>query len=79
MKDDLRGLNRKEERVQKELMIIHKQSLPMHDAVIQKNNIDTTIQTSEEMFRKIVNAPAEKQEVNFINKNKQLLRPGAMD
>jgi hypothetical protein len=43
MKDDLRQINKEEDRLQRELLQIHKKNMTMHDQVVSKNNIDTSI------------------------------------
>ena len=59
MKDDLRQINKEEDRLQRELLQIHKKNMTKHDQVVSKNNIDTSIQNTEQLLRKLVNAPAD--------------------
>jgi hypothetical protein len=47
MKDDLRQINREEDRLQKELIQMHKRNLSKHKEVVEKNKIDTTITNTE--------------------------------
>ena len=43
MKDDLRQINKEEDRLQRELLQIHKKNMTKHDQVVSKNKIDTSI------------------------------------
>ncbi|CDW76678.1 UNKNOWN [Stylonychia lemnae] len=87
MKDDLRAINREEDRIQRELLNIHKSNIHKHHQVVEKFQIDTKIKNTEELVRKLVNAPAQSQsnaenayknEQLLKNKN-QLMRPGVSE
>ena len=58
MKDDLRAINKEEDRLQRELLCLHKNTLHKHHQVVQKYGIDTKIENTEQLLRKMVNAPA---------------------
>lgn len=57
MKDDLRCINREEDKLQREILALHKQNLHKHHQVVTKYHIDTTIQNTEGLIRKMVNLP----------------------
>ena len=82
MKDDLRQINKEEDRLQRELLQIHKKNLTKHNEVISKNNIDTSIQNTEQLLRKLVNAPAadhKQQSSNNLPPKSRPSQPGKED
>ena len=52
MREDLKNINREEDKIQMELMEMKKKNLHKHHKVIQKNNIDTKIQNTEQLVMK---------------------------
>ena len=53
MKDDMRLINKEEDKLQRELLILHKNNLHKHHQVVVKNHIDTSIKNTDEMARKL--------------------------
>ena len=86
MKDDLRAINKEEDRLQRELLNIHKSNIHKHHQVVEKFQIDTKIKNTEELVRKLVNAPSNNNDGNRVDKNEQmiknknqLMRPGVSE
>lgn len=78
MKDDLRQINKEEDRLQRELIQIHKKNLNKHNEIVTKNNIDTQISNTEDLVRKLVNAPKSERSSNQKMK-KGPAKPGKED
>ena len=57
MKDDLRSINKEEEKLQRELLNMKKQNLHKHSKVLRQNHIDTKIQNTEQLVRKMLHVP----------------------
>jgi hypothetical protein len=79
MKDDLRQINREEDRLQKELLQIHKKNLNKHNEIVAKNNIDTSISNTEQLVRKLVNAPPDSKATDSNINKKVPAKPGKED
>ena len=79
MKDDLRQINKEEDRLQRELLQIHKKNMTKHDQVVSKNNIDTSIQNTEQLLRKLVNAPADLKQSSNLPPKSRPSQPGKED
>lgn len=79
MKDDLRQINKEEDRLQRELLQIHKKNMTKHDQVVSKNNIDTSIQNTEQLLRKLVNAPADQSKPTNLPQKSRPSQPGKED
>ena len=47
MKDDLRQINKEEDKIQREIVNLHKQNIHKHHQVVSKNNIDVNIKNTE--------------------------------
>lgn len=44
--------------MQRELLSLHSKNLQKHDQVVSRHGIDTSLQSTEQLIRKLVNAPA---------------------
>ena len=56
MRDDLREINKEEDRLQREILNLHKKNLHKHHEVVKQNGIKTNIQNTEELVRHLTNA-----------------------
>jgi hypothetical protein len=56
MKDDLRLINKEESKLQRELLKMNQNNLAKHAKVIKANGINTKIQNTEQLVRKMMNA-----------------------
>lgn len=57
MQADMKEVNNQEEKLQREIMKLHLNNIGKHQQVINKNKINTNIKTTEELVRKMLNAP----------------------
>ena len=58
MREDMRQINRDEDKIQRELMQLHQKNLGKHAKVLQKFKIDTSLKSTEELLRKFLCIPA---------------------
>lgn len=55
MKDDLRLINKEEEKLQRELLKMNQKNLAKHAMVVKQNNINTNLKNTEQLVRKMMN------------------------
>ena len=58
MREDMRQINKDEERIQRELMQLHQKNLGKHAKILQKYKIDSGLKSTEELLRKMLCIPA---------------------
>jgi hypothetical protein len=56
MKDDLRLINKEEDKLQREILKMNQNNLHRHAKVLKTNKIDTKIANTEQLVRKMMNA-----------------------
>ena len=54
MKDDLRLINKEEEKLQREILKMNQSNLHKHAKVVKQNGINTKIQNTEQLVRKLM-------------------------
>ena len=60
MRDDMRQINRDEDKLQRELMSLHQKNLHKHAVVLQKFKIDTSLKSTEDLLRRMMCLPRPK-------------------
>lgn len=63
MREDMRQINKDEDRLQRELMSMHQRNLGKHAKVLQKYRIDVSHKTTEDLLRRFMCLPKSLQEV----------------
>ena len=57
MREDMRQINKDEDRLQREIMAIHQKSLGKNARIYTKHRIDTGLKTTEDFLRKVMVLP----------------------
>jgi hypothetical protein len=57
MREDMRQINKDEERLQREILAIHQRSLGKNAKVYARHRIDTGLKSTEDLLRRIMSLP----------------------